>query len=281
MSTQYSSITKILKEYGIRPDKSLGQNFLTDPTIIKKITGIAGIQKQDTILEIGAGIGHLTIELAANSSRVVAVELDHRLIPILREHISGFDNVEIIPGDILELDLKQLSLPHRYLVVANIPYYITSILIRHLSETSHPPESMVLTIQREVAERICQPPGKLNLLAISVQVYGEPGIRAHIPAGAFYPAPDIDSSVIRIIRHPEPLIPEEHLKLFFRLVKAGFSQKRKTLRNSISGGMGWEPSATGKILNDSGIDPSRRAETLSIQEWYQITLFTKNYLGIV
>lgn len=280
MSIQNSSITRILKDYGIHPDKSLGQNFLTNPTIIKKITAIAEIQKQDTVLEIGAGIGHLTFELAALSSRVVAVELDDRLIPVLRKFTSELDNVEIIHGDILELDLKRLSLPHAYLVVANIPYYITSILIRRLLETSHPPERMVLTVQREVAERMCQEPGKLNLLAISVQVYGEPSIRDHIPAGAFYPPPDVDSTVIRVDRYPGPLIPAEHLKLFFRLAKAGFSQKRKTLRNSISGGMGWEPKDTGKLLVETGLDPSRRAETLSIQEWYQLTLITKHLLGV-
>lgn len=279
MSIQNSNISKILKDYGIRPDKSLGQNFLTNPTILKKITAIADIQKQDTVLEIGAGIGHLTVELAALSSRVVAVELDNRLIPVLREFTSNYDNVEIIQGDILELDLSRLYLSDTYLVVANIPYYITSMLIRRLSETSHPPERMVLTLQQEVAERICQVPGKLNLLAISVQVYGEPSIRARIPAGAFYPAPDVDSAVLLVTRYTEPLIPEEHRKLFFRLAKAGFSQKRKTLRNSISGGMGWGPKNTGNLLVETGIDPSRRAETLSIQEWYQLTLVTKKFLG--
>ena len=136
----------------------------------------------------------MTVELAARSSRVIAVELDDRLIPVLRDFTSDFDNIEIIRGDILELDLKRLSLPDAYLVVANIPYYITSMVIRHFLEISHPPERMVLTLQREVAERICQAPGKLNLLAISVQVYGEPSIRAHIPAGAFYPAPEVEFS---------------------------------------------------------------------------------------
>lgn len=279
MTLHNSSASKILKEYGIRPNKGLGQNFLSDPKILKRIADTVDIQMGDTVLEIGAGIGNLTSELAARSSRVVAVELDERLIPILCELTSQFNNIEIISGDILDLDLMQLSLPEDYLVVGNIPYYISTMIVRRLLETSRPPRRIVLTLQREVAERIIQQPGHLNLLAVSVQVYGKPSIHMRIPAGSFYPAPEVDSAVIRIDRYPEARIPLMHRKFFFRLVKAGFSQKRKTLRNSISGGMGWKPKDTSRLLSESGIDPSRRAETVSLEEWYQFSLIAGQYGG--
>jgi len=158
-----------------------------------------------------------------------------------------------------------------YLVVANIPYYITSNVIRHLLEAECKPRLLVLTIQREVAERICSPQGDLSLLALSVQLYGTPRIAARIPAGAFYPAPKVDSSVLRIDLFPEPFIPEEEIGKFFRLAKAGFSQKRKTLRNSLSAGLAWKPERAVNLLLDNGIDPQRRAETLSLEEWRRLT----------
>jgi 16S rRNA (adenine1518-N6/adenine1519-N6)-dimethyltransferase len=154
-----------------------------------------------------------------------------------------------------------------YLVVANIPYYITSALLRHLLETPHPPARMTLTVQKEVAARICAEAGKLSILALSVQVYGQPRIAAKIPAGSFYPAPKVDSSVVRVDLYSQPLIPREELDTFFRLVRAGFSQKRKTLRNALAGGMGWGKDKAEELLRGAQIDPQRRAQTLNIEEW--------------
>jgi len=201
----------------------------------------------------------------------VAVELDGALLAPLEQVLAGAPNVEIIHGDILELDPAELINEPGFLVAANIPYYITSNLIRHLLEARNKPRRLVLTVQREVAERITAGAGEMSLLALSVQVYGEPKPVARIPAGAFYPPPNVDSIVLKMDLYPEPRIPNEQLAAFFRLAKAGFSQKRKTLRNSLSGGMGWKPEKSEEILKAAGIDPQRRAETLSIDEWKDLT----------
>jgi 16S rRNA (adenine1518-N6/adenine1519-N6)-dimethyltransferase len=203
----------------------------------------------------------------------VAVELDGRLIPPLNEVLALYPNVRIVQGDILALDPVKLmderseDTPHAYQVVANIPYYITSALIRHLLEARRPPQRMVLTVQREVAERICATPGEMSLLALSVQVYGKPHVTGRIPAGAFYPPPRVDSSVVCIDLYPQPRISTPLIRIFFQLAKAGFSQRRKTLRNSLAGGMHWTAQQAEEVLHQAGIDPKRRAETLSLDEW--------------
>ncbi len=266
-------INTLLKRYSLRPRKSLGQNFLVDESALERVVAAAEIQPEDLVLEIGAGLGSLTRHLAYHARRVVCVELDSNFIPLLREVLAEFKNVEIVEGDILALNLEELLCsgvgmgPGRYIVAANIPYYITSALIRYLLESDKPPDRLVLTVQREVAERICAEPGSLSLLALSVQVYGKPTIAGRIPAGAFFPAPKIDSAIIRVDIYSEPIIPAELLNIFFRLAKAGFSQKRKTLRNALSGGMHWHPTRAEEVLRHAGIDPMRRAETLSLQDW--------------
>jgi 16S rRNA (adenine1518-N6/adenine1519-N6)-dimethyltransferase len=263
-------VPSLLKQAGLRPDKRLGQNFLLDKKCLNQVVESAEINPQDTVLEIGAGLGSLTRLLALSSRRVIAVELDGRLIPLLTEVMAAYPNVQILQGDILSLNLTRHLPEEGYLVVANIPYYITSAVIRHLLELASPPKRIVLTIQSEVARRICAEPGDMSLLALSVQVYGDPQITAHIPAEAFYPAPEVDSAVVRVDLHPQPLIPRDSLDVFFRLIKAGFSQKRKTLRNALSGGLGWSPDAAAKLLETAGIEPARRAETLSISEWKKL-----------
>jgi 16S rRNA (adenine1518-N6/adenine1519-N6)-dimethyltransferase len=189
----------------------------------------------------------------------------------LEQVVGQYPNVHVVEGDILALDPVQLVDQQEYVVVANIPYYITSALLRHLLEARIPPQRLILTIQREVARRICAPPGDMSLLALSVQVYGHPEIIAHIPAGAFYPPPKVDSAVIRIDLFSSPLISPSELDIFFRLIKAGFSQKRKTLRNSLSAGLHLSPPRVEAMLNDTQIDPMRRAETLDISEWHRLT----------
>jgi 16S rRNA (adenine1518-N6/adenine1519-N6)-dimethyltransferase len=261
------SADAILKRYGLRADKRLGQNFLQDYSALEKITLAAEIQEDDTVLEIGPGLGSLTRYLAVSAKQVIAVELDMNLLPPLKAVLAPHKNVRLIHGDILKLSPSKLIDQPDYLVVANIPYYITSAVIRHLLESDPKPRRIVLTIQKEVAERICAVPGDLSLLALSVQVYGKAEITARIPADAFYPAPQVDSAIIRIDIYLSPLIPLPMLSTFFKLIKAGFSQKRKTLRNALSSGLHILPPEAESLLRRSGIDPMRRAETLSIDEW--------------
>ena len=264
-------ITSILKKHDLRPEKGLGQNFLTDSNILDKITTIAGISPDDSVLEIGAGLGHMTAHLARLAKRVTAVEVDHRLIPVLDENLAGYSNITLVEGDILNLDPGDLVQESGYLVVANIPYYITSRIIRHLLESDHKPTRIILTIQYEVAQRICAKDGKLSLLALSVLLYGEPHLELRIPAGAFYPKPEVDSAVIKINLHPEPLLGASLRDGFFEIVKAGFTHKRKTLRNSISKGLGWEAAEVESFLQSQGIDPRMRAEKISIDQWLDLT----------
>ncbi len=264
---------ELLRRYGLRPRKSLGQNFLVDDAALNRVAAAAQIQPDQAVLEIGPGLGSLTSILADFAKRVVCVELDRTLIPPLREVLKGRTNIEIIQGDILALDPSKLmcgsseNCRPAYLVVANIPYYITSALMRHLLETRCPPERMVLTVQREVAERISAEAGDMSLLALSVQVYGKAQIFGRIPADAFYPVPQVDSAILQIQLFDSPLIPAEQLADFFRLAKAAFSQKRKTIRNALAGGMHWQPSQAEAFLLKAGVEPIRRAETLSLMEW--------------
>lgn len=264
------NVPALLRQYALRPDKGLGQNFLVDESALHKIMAVAEVASDEDVLEIGPGLGSLTRHLAIAARSVVAVELDARLIPPLTELLAAYSNVSLVQGDILTLNPAQLITRPDSLVVANIPYYITSALIRHLLESERPPRRMILTVQEEVAGRICAAPGAMSLLSLSVQVYGRPSVKAHIPAGAFYPAPKVDSAVIRIELFPEPCIPSPRLETFFRLAKAGFSQKRKTLRNSLAGGMGWSTPQAAEILQGAGIVSQRRAETLSLDEWRQL-----------
>jgi len=264
------TIPYLLNRYGLKPQKGLGQNFLSDPGSLQKVIRAADIHPEDTVLEIGPGLGSLTHLIAQAAARVIAVELDSHLVDALEEILQPYPHVELIHADILEVNLNNLFSSPGYLVVANIPYYITSALLRQLLEASFPPARLVLTIQKEVAERICAEAGNLSLLALSVQVYGQPEIIDTIPAGAFYPVPKVDSAVVRVDIYPEPLIPSEHLDMFFSLIKAGFSQKRKTITNAISAGMRWDKEKTATLLTRSNIDPKRRAQTLSMDEWKQL-----------
>jgi 16S rRNA (adenine1518-N6/adenine1519-N6)-dimethyltransferase len=260
----------VLKRFGLRADKSLGQNFLQDANALEQIARAAEIQPDDSVLEIGPGLGSLTRYLAASARDVVAVELDGRLLPPLEAILTPHSNVRVVHADILKIAPGELIAQPGYLVVANIPYYITSAVIRHLLEDSNKPRRIVLTIQKEVAGRICAEPGDLSLLALSVQVYGRPRIAANIPAEAFFPTPKVDSAVLLVDIFPNPLVEEKYLKVFFQLIKAGFAQKRKTLRNSLASGLRQSTNEIVELLRLAGIDPMRRAETLSIPEWQSL-----------
>jgi dimethyladenosine transferase len=270
MSLDFLNIQPLLKRYHIHPKKSLGQNFLVEPGGLMKVINAAEFSGSEEVLEIGAGLGSLTYLLAQTSARVCAVEIDTHMLEPLAEALKPFSNVRIVPGDILELDPAELVSSENYVVVANIPYYITSAIIRHLLEANLKPSRVILTIQKEVAQRILARDGKMSLLSLSVFVFGEPEIAGTIPAGSFFPAPDVDSAVLRIRLYPEPLIPPSQLDQFFKLAHAGFGQKRKTLRNSLSAGLNLAAGQIEARLLEANIEPSRRAETLSIAEWARL-----------
>ncbi len=269
------NIPWILRQAEIKPSRGLGQNFLSDDNVLGKLVTLADVSQKDEVLEIGPGLGSLTRHLAIRARNVTAVEIDRKIFPILTDILKDFSNIQLVCGDILEQQLEKLGLTDGYLVVANIPYYITSAVIRHLLEGKIKPARIVLTVQLEVAQRICAIPNDMNLLALSVQVYGVPKIVMRIPAGAFYPPPKVDSAVVRIDLNPQPHVDENHIDLFFRLCKAGFGQKRKTLRNSLSHGLGLPTHIIEEHLNMVNIDPGRRAETLSLDEWIELTSIWK------
>ncbi len=261
-------VRRLLQKHGLRPKKRLGQNFLVDESALEKVVAAADLTPADTVLEIGPGLGSLTRHLAQRAARVIAVEIDSSLLPALEETLRPYGNVDVISADILRLDLARLpGLVPGYLVVANIPYYITSAIVRHLVEAPVRPARIVLTVQREVAERICANPGGLSLLAISVQLYASPRIVARLPAGAFYPRPEVDSAILRLDVHASPPVPLVSVDRFFQVIKAGFSQKRKQLRNALSGGLRLSPAQADALLQQAGVLGTRRAETLTLAEW--------------
>lgn len=261
------SLLSQLAGLGIRPKKGLGQNFLVDPAHRARIVAAADLQPADTVLEVGPGPGVLTELIAQQAGRVLAVELDDRLIPFLRSRFAGQAHITIIHADILETDPAQLVEGQPYKVVANLPYYITSAVIRHLLEANPAPDVLVLTVQKEVAERMVAQPPNMSLLALGVQFYCTGKIVAKIPAGAFYPVPKVDSAVVRLDRRKEPVAANVSAEAFFEVARAGFSQPRKQLRNSLAAGMHISSAEVEVWLGRAGIDPKRRAETLTLGEW--------------
>jgi 16S rRNA (adenine1518-N6/adenine1519-N6)-dimethyltransferase len=270
-----TSIPALLRAHGMHPRKRLGQHFLADPVALGRIVSAADLSTDDTVVEVGAGLGTLTRLLADQAGRVVAVELDEQLVSILKEQLAGLPNVQIVQGDIMSM--PAFGLPHHgYKVVGNLPYYITSAVLRRFLEARSRPCLMVVTVQREVAERIVAAPPDMSLLAVSVQFYGQPHIVARIAAGAFCPPPKVDSAVVRIDVGKQPTVTlGEGIDeaVFFRTVRAGFSQKRKMLRNALSAGLGLPPVRVEEALARAGIDPRRRAETLGLQEWAAATRY--------
>ena len=273
MSSDVVHLGDLLRRHGLHLKKRLGQNFLADPVHLDRIVAAAELGLDDVVLEIGPGVGTLTARLARQAGQVIAVELDAGLLPALRETLSPYPNVTIVQGDILVLNPFQLIIDNcpftidNYKVVANLPYYITSAAIRHLLSASVRPELIVLTVQREVAQRIIAKPPEMSLLAVSVQLFAQPEIVARIPAGAFYPPPKVDSAILRLRpwQHPPVDLPsEDH---FFEVVRAGFGQRRKQLRNSLKSGLNMPAERVEAMLQAAGIAPERRAETLTLDEW--------------
>jgi 16S rRNA (adenine1518-N6/adenine1519-N6)-dimethyltransferase len=259
-----------MPDASFHPKKSLGQNFLVDDTYLARIVGAADLAPTDCVLEIGPGQGVLTQALAAQAARIVAVELDDRLIAPLQARFAAQPQVQIVHGDILELEpgalMAQPGAPSAYKVVANLPYYITSAVLRHLLETASPPSLAIVLVQWEVAQRICAEPGDLSLLAVSVQYYARPQLVSRVPAGAFRPVPKVDSAIMRLDVLPTPAVQTPPAG-FFAVVRAGFGQRRKQLANSLTAGLSLSKERIIAALLAAGIAPTRRAETLSLAEW--------------
>jgi 16S rRNA (adenine1518-N6/adenine1519-N6)-dimethyltransferase len=270
-----ASIRRLLAKYGIAPSKGLGQSFLADQAVTHAIVAAAGLTRADTVLEIGPGLGLLTRQLAEAAGLVVAVELDGRMVGVLEEELGDLGNLRLVQGDILEVDhvaalVSTMGVREDelcYLVVANLPYYITSQAIRRLLEARVPPSRMVLMVQREVAERIVAQPGEMSLLSLSVQLYGQARVVRRVPASAFHPRPKVDSAVLRIDLHEAPLAGEATRERLFRLARAAFGQRRKQIHNSLSANLPMESEAVQALLRDSGIDPRRRPQALSVADW--------------
>lgn len=264
-------IQQALRDQGLKPRRDLGQHYLTDAGVVDDIIKAAQLGPRDTVVEVGAGPGILTPRLCEQAEQVIAIELDKTLISLLQERTADGGNLTIRQADILAVSPTDFPVP--YQVVANLPYYITSAVLRHFLETENRPEAMTLTIQKEVAERICAKPPKMSVLAISVQLYGRPSIVRTIAKSSFWPAPEVDSAVLRIEGIGQDLgktLGKVSEQDFFKVVRAGFVEKRKQLHNTLSRHLDLSGEDSRTLLEEVGIDPARRAETLTIPEWVTI-----------
>ena len=264
-------VGKLLRQSGIRPKKRLGQHFLIDEAILDTIVVAAELSPADIVIEVGPGLGVLTGELARGAGKVIAVELDTRLASLLKHRLACLPNVDVINADILKVSPSQLlEGKSDYKVVANLPYYITSPILRHFVEASPKPSLMVVMVQKEVGNAIVAGPGEMSLLAVSLQVYSKPKIVSYVPSQSFYPPPKVDSAIVRFDLLPEPAVKVADINGFFQVVKCGFSSPRKQLHNSLAQGMGVKPAEVALLLERAGIESQRRAETLSLEEWARL-----------
>jgi len=273
---------RLLRHFDLQVRKGLGQHFLTDEEVLPLITSAAELTPTDVIMEIGPGLGILTRELANQAGWVIAIELDNKLAAILKQTLASFDNVTIINEDILQIQPAALLQEQKtrfppsinnlfsYKVVANLPYYITAPVLRHFLEASIKPQIMVVMVQKEVAEAIVAEPGQMGVLSISVQFYGKPRIISYVPAQCFYPAPKVDSAILRVDLYPQPAVAVADESSFFELVRAGFSASRKQLGNSLAQGLRLSKAEVLSSLEKARIVPQRRAETLTLDEWAQL-----------
>ncbi len=268
--TDKQVLRDLLYAHRMRPNKSFGQNFLVDRAVLQQIVEVAELEPDDQVLEVGAGTGVLTRELARLARRVVAVELEQDMLTLLAKTTQAYSNVETIARNLLYLDPQEVFGQESYKLVANLPYYITAPTFRHFLESANPPRMLVVMVQYEVAQRIVAEPGDLSMLSVSIQFYGQPRIITRVPAQAFYPAPKVDSAILRVDVHAQvPLTPLER-DSFFRVVQAGFSERRKQVHNSLSHGLHRKDEVVRAWLETAGIEASRRAETLSIEEWLRL-----------
>jgi 16S rRNA (adenine1518-N6/adenine1519-N6)-dimethyltransferase len=277
-NTLLAQTRKLLRKFDLRAKKGLGQHFLIDDNVLEAILTAAELSPTDTVIEVGPGLGLMTAELARRAGWVIAIELDNRLADILKKTLH-YDNIVVLNEDVLGTDpaaLLQGRAPgfppalRPYKVVANLPYYITSPVLRHFLEASVKPEVMVVMVQKEVAKAIVAEAGQRSVLSISVQFYGKPSIVTLVPAGAFYPAPEVDSAIVKIDVYRQPPVAVDDVEGFFKLVRAGFTAARKQVANSLSQGLGLPKSDVLDLLEKAGIDPRRRAETFTLEEWARL-----------
>jgi 16S rRNA (adenine1518-N6/adenine1519-N6)-dimethyltransferase len=254
-------------------NKSLGQHWLTDAEALKAMVEAADVGAGDTVLEIGPGLGTLTKFLTEQAKQVVAVEFDKDLADALPGQVPAA-NLKVVSEDIMKFDLT--TMPTNYKIVANIPYYLTSNLVRSISESSNPPMVAVILVQKEVAERVAAEPGQMSMLSVSAQYYWEVILGREVPARLFTPVPKVSSQILILRRRPKPLFDDIDEKQFFRVVKAGFAARRKTLLNSIGAGLRLEKDQALALLADADIEPNRRAQTLSLDEWYKLYLAARH-----
>lgn len=275
--TNIRILRHLLLAHGMRPNKSFGQNFLIDRAVLSKIVEAAELSPQDDVLEVGAGTGVLTRELARDAKQVIAVELERDMLTLLRKTTSHLQNVTLIERNLLAFNPGDSFGLAPYKMVANLPYYLTAAALRHFLEHEHAPSALVVMVQWEVAQRIVADPGDLSLFAISVQLYGKPRIIARVPAQAFYPAPKVDSAILRIDVYKElPLLFDERAR-FFRVVQAGFSEARKQLHNSLTHGLHYKNTQVREWLALANIEANRRAETLTLDEWLRLWRVVETY----
>ena len=261
-----------LRRLGTRAKKGLGQHFLVDQGVLKRIISAAELAPDDTVIEVGPGLGILTQELVKSAGRVIAVEVDHNLAESLQSKLSNFPNLTVLKADILILNPSELVKNNHYKVVANLPYHIAAPILRHFLEASLKPSLMVVMVQKEVAQSIVAGPGDMSILGISVQLYGKPSIVDYVPAESFYPQPKVDSAIVRIDVYPAPAVDVTDIAGFFDIVKAGFSTPRKQIRNSLAIGLDMPSAEVSDILKGAEIDPRRRSETLSLEDWARLHL---------
>lgn len=254
---------------------AIGQHFLVDADALARIVRAAALQPGDVVLEVGAGRGALTAELATTGAAVAAVELDEALCSLLRSRFASMPSVRVINANVLDYQpaalLSEASMAPPYAVVANIPYYITAPLLRHFLEAAVPPRRLILTVQREVAETIVAKVGALSLLSVSVQFFATAELLFRLPPAAFQPPPRVDSAVVRIDVAARPRVEVPDREAFFSLVRAGFRQPRKQIHNALSQGLWMPPGEAALLLQEAGIDPLRRAQTLALEEWRAVT----------
>ncbi|MDY4191604.1 MAG: 16S rRNA (adenine(1518)-N(6)/adenine(1519)-N(6))-dimethyltransferase RsmA [Oscillospiraceae bacterium] len=270
------NIREILARHGFTFSKKLGQNFIVNPSVCPRMAQMGGAGPGVGVIEVGPGLGVLTWELASRADKVVCIELDERLLPVLAETLSGFDNVTVLHADVLKVDLRRLIEDEfaglDVVVCANLPYYITSPIVMSILEARLPIRALTVMVQKEAATRICAAPGSKGCGAVSAAVsyYSQPQVLFSVSRGSFLPAPEVDSAVIRLDIREEPPVEVPDETLFFRIVRAGFSQRRKTLSNSLSAGLSLEKAQTARVLTQAGVSPTARAEELSLKNFADI-----------
>ncbi len=272
-------LARWLRRYGVVIRRSLGQHFLIDQQVFDRIISSANLQPDDLVIEIGAGTGELTELLASRAGRVLAIEIDARLVALLQDRFAERSNVQIVYADVREADLLQLTSGRPYRVVANLPYYLASLALRRLLESDHPPRDLIVMVQREVGQRLAAGRGEMSLLAVATQVFAEAELLFEVPPSSFFPSPAVASAVVRLTVRPTPLVPH-HRDEFFKVVSAGFAHRRKQIHNSIPRLLWLPTGAVDEVLAEARIDPNLRAQNLAIDDWIRLrdTLLAHNLL---